>query len=90
LAQAVYDPQKHRSDNNIDPSKTDANRMLEAYFSSEFSGNTNEVLRKHAKAALALAVELQHKRTANYKHAALCSEATRTVVNIVAITSGKK
>ena len=90
LAQAVYDPTTHKNDDSIEPSKTDANRMLEAYFSFEFSGNTNEVLRKHSKAALALAVELQHRRTANYKHAALCSEATRTVVNIVAITSGKK
>lgn len=89
LAQAVYDPELHKSTNCVQPSETDAYRMLEAYFSSEFSGSENEVLRGHAKAALKLANELQHKRTAVYKLAALSSEATRTVVNIVAITSGR-
>ena len=64
--------------------------MLEAYFLSEYSGSHNEALRRHAKASLSLANELQHKRTAEYKDAALCAEATRTVVNIVAITSGKR
>jgi hypothetical protein len=64
--------------------------MLEAYFGAEYSGSSHEVLRRHAKASLALAVALQHKRTANYRDAALCAEATRTVVNIVAITSGRR
>ena len=90
LAQAVYDPEVHRPTNSVEPSETDAYRMLEAYFSSEFSGSANEALRRHAKASLALANELQHKRTAEYRLAALCSEATRTVVNIVAITSGRR
>ncbi len=51
----------------------------------------NEALRRHAKASLALANELQHKRTAQYKDAAICAGATRTVVlNIVAIVSATK
>ena len=90
LAQAVYDSSRHITSDNIVPSKTDAYRMLEAYFSTEYKGSTNETLRKHAKAALAIANELQHKSTATTKHAALCAEATRTVVNIVAITSEKR
>jgi hypothetical protein len=90
LAQAVFDPMKHRSTDGIAASETDAYRMLEAYFSSEFPGSENEALRRHAKASLNLANSLQHKRTAKYKDAALCSEATRTVVNIVAITSGRR
>ena len=90
LAQEVFDSNKHKTSDSIEPSKTDAYRMLDAYFSYDFSGSTNEALRKHAKASLSLANELQHKRTATYKHAALCSEATRTVVNIVAITSGRR
>jgi hypothetical protein len=90
LAQAVFDPTKHRPTDGIEPSKTDAYRMLEAYFSSEFSGPENEALRQHAKASLNLANHLQHKRTATHKVAALCSEATRTVVNIVAITRGRR
>ncbi|HYA42402.1 MAG TPA: hypothetical protein VEF34_13935 [Syntrophobacteraceae bacterium] len=89
LAQAVFDPQKHKASDGNPISKTDAYRMLEAYFSVEFAGPQNEALRRHAKASLVLANELQHKRTAQYKDAALCSEATRTVVNIVVITSGK-
>lgn len=90
LAQAVFDPTKHISADDTQPSETDAYRMLEAYFSCEFSGSKNEALRRHAKAALILANSLQHKRTARHIDAALCSEATRTVVNIVAITSGRR
>jgi len=45
---------------------------------------------RHAKAALILANSLQHKRTPRHIDAALCSEATRTVVNIVAITSERR
>lgn len=90
LAEAVYDPNRHTASDGVTPSKTDAARMLEAYFGAEYSGSSHEVLRRHAKASLALAVELQHKRTANYRDAALCAEATRTVVNIVAITSGRR
>lgn len=90
LAQAVYKPEVHKTTDSVRPSDTDAYRMLEAYFSAEYSGSHNEALRRHAKASLNLANELQHKRTAEYKDAALCSEATRTVVNIVAITSGRR
>lgn len=90
LAQSVFDPTKHIPADGIQPSKTDAYRMLEGYFSCEFPGPKNEALRKHAKAALILANNLQHQRTARQIDAALCSEATRTVVNIVAITSGRR
>ena len=90
LGEAVYEPDRHATSDGVAPSKTDAARMLEAYFGAEYSGSSHEVLRRHAKASLALAVELQHKRTANYRDAALCAEATRTVVNIVAITSGRR
>ncbi len=90
LALAVYQSEAHRTADGVRPSNTDAYRMLEGYFLSEYSGSQNEALRRHAKASLILANELQHKRTAEYKDAALCAEATRTVVNIVAITSGKR
>ena len=90
LAQAVFNPEKHRPTDGTEVSETDAYRMLEAYFSTELPGPENEALRRHAKASLNLANSLQHKRTAKYKDAAICSEATRTVVNIVAITSGRR
>ena len=90
LAQAVYNPSIHKSVDGVSPSATDAKRMLENYFSTEMAGSSNDELRKHAKASLDLANNLQHKRTANLRDASLCSEATRTVINIVAIISGRR
>ena len=90
LAQYVYNPSIHKTANGVDPSSTDASRMLEAYFSKELSGGSNEAARRHAKAGLSFANELQHRRTAKFREAALCTEAMRTVVNIVAIISGKR
>jgi hypothetical protein len=90
IAQAVYDPFLHTPSDGIDPSPTDANRMLDGFLSYTMKGSTHEALRRHAKAALALANELVHKRTASFRDAALAAEATRTVVNIVAIVSGKR
>jgi len=90
LSQAVYDPKKHKPIDGVIPSDTDANRMLEAYFANELKGSSNENARKHARTSLALANELQHRRTAKFRDAALCAEATRTVVNVVAIVSGKR
>jgi hypothetical protein len=90
LAQAVYDPLIHKTSDGVKPSNTDANRMLEAFISHELKGHSNEALRKHAKASLGLAVELQHKRTAQYRDAGLCMEATASLVNIIAIVSGRR
>ena len=88
LAQIVYDPSKHLTEDNVKPSKTDAKRMLSAYFSHEYSGSSNEAVRRQAKATLDVANSLQHKRTAEYKDAALCVEATSTIVNTVSLVSG--
>ena len=90
LGQAVYDPGRHTSPDGVTPSQTDAARMLGAYIASEFGGESNEALRKHAKASLGLAVELQHKRTADFRVAALCAEAVGSVVNSIAIVSGRR
>jgi hypothetical protein len=64
--------------------------MLEAYVSGELAGGANERVRRHARAALDLANELQHRRTADYKLAALCAEATTSVINLIAIISGRR
>jgi hypothetical protein len=90
LAQAVYDPNRHKSVDDVKPSDTDADRMLAAYIMTELSGKGNEELRVHLKASLKLAVSPQHKRTADHQMAAICFEATRSVVNIIAIVSGRK
>lgn len=90
LAQTVYNPNLHHSINGIEPSRTDAKRMLEAYLGGELSGDSNEAARRLAKAALDLANSLQHQRTASFRLAALCAEATNSVVNLIAILSGKR
>ena len=61
--------------------------MIEAYIAVELAGASKEALRRHAKAAFDLANELQHKRTADFRHAALSSEATVAVINLIAIAS---
>lgn len=90
LAQTVYNPEIHFAADGIKPSETDAARMLESYLAKELEGKINEETRSHAKAALKLAVALQHKRTADFRMAALCAEATASVVNIIAILSGRR
>ena len=90
LGQAVYDSTLHKPTDGVTPSPTDGYRMIEAFISSALSGSSNETIRKHTKTALDLANQLQHLRTATFRDAALCSEATRTVTNIVAIISNKR
>ena len=90
LAQSVYDPDIHTNLDGIQPSETDAKRMLENYIASMLVGSSNEAARKHAKAAYGLANDLQHRRTADFRQAALCTEATASIVNVIAIISGRR
>ncbi len=90
VAEAAFDPSRHVLIDEAEPSKTDARRMLESFFEGELRGSSNEEARVHARAALKLAVALQHRRTADWRMAALCSEATASVINIVAILSGRR
>lgn len=90
VAQEVYESERHSSQSGVAPSETDAKRMLEAFFASELEGGANEEARAHAKAALRLALALQHKRTADFRMAALCAEATSSVVNILAVLAGRR
>lgn len=90
LAQTVFDPARHPILDGVSVSKTDAKRMLEAYLAVELSGAENKIARQHAKAALDLANEIQHKRTAAFRQAALCAESTTAVVNLIAILSGQR
>ena len=88
LAQTVFDPTRHPSLDNVTASKTDAKRMLDRYLAVELAGGSNAIARRHAKASLDLANQLQHERTAAFRKAALCAEATASAVNIIAILSG--
>ena len=86
-AQAVFVPERHPPIDGIAPSATDAERMLEAYLAVELAGGANDEPRR---SALDLAVNLQHRRTAAFRPAALCAEATTSVINIVPIVSGRR
>ncbi|MFH0965956.1 MAG: hypothetical protein V2A58_18305 [Planctomycetota bacterium] len=90
VAQEVYDPNRHPSQDGVAPSDTDVGRMLESFFSAALKGGGNEEARSHARAALRLAIALQHKRTADFRTAALCAEATSSIVNIVAVLAGRR
>lgn len=90
LAQSVFDADKHPTHDGIPASKTDAKRMLDAYIAVVLPGGANESVRRHAKASLDLANELTHKRTADFRLAALSAEATCAVVNIISIISGRR
>lgn len=90
LAQAVFDPTRHPTEDGVQSSPTDFKRMMEAYIATELGGDSKKYSRQHARAAFDLANELQHKRTATFRHAALCAEATVAVINLVAIVSGQR
>jgi hypothetical protein len=90
LAQAVYDPQRHPTLDGVAASETDAKRMLEAFIAVELGGAANEEARAHARAALRVALALQHDRTADFRAAALCAEATASVVNLTGVISGAR
>lgn len=90
LAQAVFDPDKHDSPDGATISDTDAKRILESYIAHELRGDSYDEHRRFAKAAYDLANKVQHSRTANFRDAALCAEATRSLINIIAIISGHR
>jgi hypothetical protein len=90
LAQAVYNPEQHGSLDGVTPSSTDAKRMLESYIAETLKGASHDYQRKFAKTAFDLAVNLQHRRTATFRDAALCAEAMRSLINVIAIISGQR
>lgn len=90
LCETAFDLKKHRPVDGVAPSTTDAKRMLECIFEAELRSSPTEEARSHAKAALRLALALQHRRTADFRMAALCAEATDAVVNLVAIVVGRR
>ncbi|WJI61348.1 hypothetical protein NLY43_22355 [Mesorhizobium sp. C416B] len=90
LGQAVYVDGVHEPEDKVKPSPTDAKRMLEAYVRHTLPGDGYKEVRTHARAAVDLAVHLQHRRTATRQMAALCLEATSSAVAVVAIIAGQK
>lgn len=90
VAQEVYNSTKYPSKDGVVPSQTDAKRMLEAIILKELEGSSNSEARAHARASMNLALALQHRRTADFRMAALCAEATSSIVNILALLCGRR
>ena len=86
----MYDQDRHPPLDGVDPAENDAKRMLEAYIAVELAGGANEEARRHARSSLALANALQHRRTATFRDAALCVEASTSVINVIAIVAGRR
>jgi len=90
LAQVVLNPQKHRTQKGTVPSNADAEEMLLAYVTHELHGEVNEKARRLVKSLIVFANALTPKRTATFRDAALCAEATVALVNIIAVIVGRR
>jgi hypothetical protein len=90
LGQEVFEPSRHPTIDDQMPSATDFKRQIEAYLEAELTGSARKEARRHARSALDLASQLLHQRTAQFRDAAICLEATASVINIVAIASGRR
>lgn len=82
-AQQVFNRELHKTADGIEPSDTDAKRMLDAYFMYVLSGSANERYRKFAKSAVDLANHLTHDRMAERSDAEMCITAVTAVINLV-------
>ena len=91
VAQIVFQPEIHGKYNKDgkELSKTDAIGMLNNYFSYNFSGSSNELYRKYAKAANDLANMLTHKRNATKRDMLITVSATLSLVNLIGVMEGK-
>jgi integrase len=96
LAQVVFVRERHRPLDGVEPSTSDSKRMLQAYVATELRGDAKEEERKHAQSlldlahsALGLANKVQHSRNADFRRAAMCVEATSSIVSVIAITAGR-
>jgi hypothetical protein len=90
VAQAVHDNERHPPVGDRTPSDTDAARRIEAYIAAVLVGASEAEARTAVKKILALAVAVQHRRTAGFRDAALCLEATVAVVNMIAVLDGRR
>lgn len=90
LAREVFVAERHPIIDGKDVGSSDFKRMIDAYIAVELEGGAVDALRKHARSALDLANYTTHKRTAIFRDAAICLEATASIVNIIAIVSGRR
>ena len=89
LAEAAFDPDQNPTINGKLLSEMDAETRIKSLLEKELKGETNKETLAYARAGLKLAVSLQ--KTSNFDHrtAAVCVEATASLVNLVSILSNK-
>lgn len=90
VAGEVFDPSKHQLTDEKEISKTDAVRLIDAFVVHELQDKDNEDIRPAVKSFWKLSVALQHRRSADFRHAALTAETTAAMVNILAVLSGRR
>lgn len=92
VAQAVFDPRQHPSllNDNADVSDTDVKRMIARYVAVECSGSSDQEVRRCVNSAVDLANKVTHRRTSDYRGAALCAQAAFNVIGLIALISGKR
>lgn len=92
LAQAAHDPTRHAT--KMADGKTigdaDAEEKLGAYFDAELGGDSSKRARDFAKAAVALANHVVHKRTADFKAGSLAVASMRAVVAVMLILADRR
>ena len=82
IAQQVFDAEKHKTLDGVDPSQTDAKRMLEAYVSYELKGSS-EKARKWVRSAVDLGNQLTHDRNATKRDSQLCLIAVSSIASFI-------
>lgn len=88
VAQQVFDGSLHKTEDGINPSDTDAKRMLDAYLVYSLHGSSNERQRKFAKSSVDLANQLTHDRVATKKDAEMCLNAVAAVASLIKVIRG--
>lgn len=83
VAQQVFDRGVHTTEDGVDPSDTDAKRMLDAFLGYELSGESNERTRKFAKSAVDMANHLTHDRMATKRDASMCLVSVTAVASLL-------
>ena len=83
VAQQVFDGALHKTDDGIEPSETDAKRMLDAFLGCELSGASKERTRKFTKSAVDMANHLTHDRMATKRDASMCLVSVTAVASLV-------
>ncbi len=85
LAQAVIDPAEVVSEDGVQPSDTDAARLLDAYIREALPGSGNEALRGAVRKSVKATSAVLHDRKATSQDASLIAELVSSSVQLMHI-----